>query len=151
VGMANGNHPPGDQRSQLPATNCFPASLPWGCGEARAASGHYLPGGIPSRLPGHLAGLPSLPWWRGEAGITTSRHTLCHIPDGEQRRIAKPLSMITVQVQTKPASHAHLTSFGLSEARTSGAGPSRTHRGRSSREEDRTRWLIAEGIAVARG
>ena len=151
MGMANGNCLPGSQRSRLPMTNCFPDPLPWGCRGAKATSGHHLPSGIPGRLSGHPAGLSLLPWWRTEAGITTGRRVSCYIPDEKQRRSADPPSFLPGRAWAKPAPHAHLTSFGLSEAWTSGAGSRRTRQGRSGRRGNRTRRLIAEGIAVARG
>ena len=149
--MANGNRPSRGQRSRLPMTSWFPALLPWGCGEAGTTSGHHLPGGIPGPLPERLAGLPPLPWRRTGAGITAGRHTLCHIPSGDQRRTARPLLMITVQVRAKPASHAHLTSFGLSEVRTSGTGPRRTYQGRLSHEGAERQRHSIKGITLARG
>ena len=59
--------------------------------------------------------------------------------------------MITVQVQTQPASHALLTSFGLSEVQTSGTDPYRMHRGESSRRGDRAQRHSLKGITLARG
>jgi len=90
-------------------------------------------------------------WRCGRTRSTAVPRAPRHKPNRKQRRDAEPRSLITERARAKPASHALLTSFGLSGTRRSRAGRRLVCQGELSREGDRTRQLIVEGITVAKG